>query len=61
MPRENQDIGHMNPGDEAPPETPGAGEDLCRVCNGTVRLKAGNATSAAAPGRSSKVLAADRS
>ena len=27
----------MNPGDEAPPGTPGAGEDLCRDCAGTGR------------------------
>lgn len=23
-----------NPGDDAPPGTPGTGEDICRVCNG---------------------------
>jgi DnaJ-class molecular chaperone len=27
--------GDMNPGDEAPPGTPGTGEDLCRDCDGT--------------------------
>lgn len=26
---------HMSPGDEAPPGTPGTGENLCRACNGT--------------------------
>jgi hypothetical protein len=26
------------PGDEAPPETPGTGENICRRCNGTGRL-----------------------
>jgi hypothetical protein len=25
----------MAPGDEAPPGTPGTGEDLCRACGGT--------------------------
>jgi hypothetical protein len=24
----------MSPGDEAPPDTPGTGEDICRECNG---------------------------
>ncbi|WP_207481144.1 hypothetical protein [Arenibaculum pallidiluteum] len=27
----------MNPGDEAPPGTPGTGEDICPVCGGTGR------------------------
>ncbi|WP_119461795.1 hypothetical protein [Rhodospirillaceae bacterium SYSU D60014] len=27
----------LNPGDEAPPDTPGTGEDLCRDCSGTGR------------------------
>lgn len=28
----------MSPGDEAPPGTPGTGEDVCRTCGGTGRL-----------------------
>jgi DnaJ-class molecular chaperone len=28
----------MNPGDEAPSGTPGTGEDVCPVCQGTGRL-----------------------
>jgi DnaJ-class molecular chaperone len=28
-----------NPGDEAPPGTPGTGENLCRDCNGTGELE----------------------
>jgi DnaJ-class molecular chaperone len=28
----------MKPGDEAPPGTPGSGENLCRACQGTGRL-----------------------
>ena len=28
----------MNPGDDAPPGTPGTGEDVCPVCQGTGRL-----------------------
>ena len=27
--------GQTNPGDEAPPGTPGTGEDICRACRGT--------------------------
>jgi DnaJ-class molecular chaperone len=29
----------MAPGDDAPPGTPGTGEDICPDCNGTGRLK----------------------
>ena len=32
-----------NPGDEAPPGTPGTGEDACPACHGTGRLDGGNA------------------
>ena len=31
----------MNPGDLAPPGTPGTGENLCRDCGGTGRLEGG--------------------
>jgi DnaJ-class molecular chaperone len=27
-----------NPGDDAPPGTPGTGEDVCRACNGTGKV-----------------------
>lgn len=27
----------LNPGDEAPPGTPGTGEDVCPKCNGSGR------------------------
>jgi len=30
--------GAASPGDEAPPGTPGTGEDLCPVCDGTGRV-----------------------
>ena len=33
----------LNPGDEAAPGTPGAGEDICEQCKGTGRLSAGTA------------------
>jgi hypothetical protein len=28
----------LNPGDEAPPGTPGTGEDVCPDCNGSGRV-----------------------
>ena len=28
----------LNPGDEAPPGTPGSGEDVCPNCEGTGKL-----------------------
>ncbi len=31
----------MNPGDEAPPGTPGTGDNICRDCGGTGRLADG--------------------
>ena len=30
--------GEMKPGDEAPPGTPGTGENLCRACGGSGML-----------------------
>ena len=37
---ENADMAKakMNPGDQAPPGTPGTGEDVCPRCKGTGRL-----------------------
>lgn len=32
---------NMNPGDEAPPGTPGTGENICPVCGGTGHLQGG--------------------
>jgi hypothetical protein len=31
--------GDMAPGDEAPPGTPGAGENICPACGGTGQLE----------------------
>ena len=31
----------MNPGDDAPPGTPGTGEDACPDCGGTGKVSAG--------------------
>jgi hypothetical protein len=28
----------INPGDDAPPGTPGTGEDICRDCHGSGRI-----------------------
>ncbi len=30
--------GALNPGDDAPPGTPGTGEDVCPACHGTGRI-----------------------
>jgi RecJ-like exonuclease len=32
----------MNPGDEAPPGTPGTGEDICPECSGKGQLQSGS-------------------
>lgn len=31
----------MNPGDEAPPGTPGTGEDICPRCHGSGKINGG--------------------
>jgi DnaJ-class molecular chaperone len=33
------DYDEMAPGDEAPPGTPGTGEDVCPRCNGSGRVE----------------------
>ena len=33
----------MNPGDDAPPGTPGTGEDVCPRCGGSGRVEQGAA------------------
>ena len=33
--------GQRRPGDEAPPGTPGTGENVCRRCGGTGRIEQG--------------------
>lgn len=38
MQQDHEDKGQMSPGDEAPPDTTGAGEDLCRACQGSGQL-----------------------
>ena len=39
------------PGDEAPPGTPGTGEDICRECNGSGRKDGRRCTSCAGTGK----------
>jgi hypothetical protein len=34
-PDEKADKSQMHPGDEAPPGTPGTGENICRACKGS--------------------------
>lgn len=33
------DTDPQKPGDEAPPGTPGSGEDLCKRCSGTGKIE----------------------
>ena len=37
-PEQTPGLGSPAPGDEAPPATPGAGENLCPDCHGTGRI-----------------------
>lgn len=32
----------LSPGDDAAPDTPGTGEDICDVCNGSGKMKNGS-------------------
>jgi RecJ-like exonuclease len=34
-----QDNQPQNPGDEAPPDAPGVGEDICPACKGTGKVE----------------------
>jgi hypothetical protein len=38
MNEQDIDDRRLSPGDEAPPGTPGTGEDICRECGGTGTL-----------------------
>ena len=53
-----QDNEPLNPGDEAPPDAPGVGEDICRACHGTGKVEGSNAPYAAARGKCCKASAA---
>ncbi|MBF0394904.1 MAG: hypothetical protein HQL38_19685, partial [Alphaproteobacteria bacterium] len=41
----------MHPGDEAPPGTPGTGEGLCPICQGSGRLDGDRCESCGGTGR----------
>ena len=41
----------MAPGDEAPPEEPSAGENLCPECGGSGKLDGGECTNCGGSGR----------
>lgn len=41
----------LNPGDEAPPGTPGAGEDICDACGGSGKLNGAACPSCGGTGR----------
>ena len=39
-----QDNEPLNPGDEAPPDTPAVGEDICAACHGTGKVEGARCT-----------------
>lgn len=44
----------MNPGDDAPPGTPGTGEDVCPECNGSGRKGDGECENCGGSGKVTK-------
>ena len=50
-PRSPESAPELNPGDEAPPGTPGTGEDICPVCSGTDRVKGAACANCGGTGR----------
>ena len=47
----NHDHSSSNPGDEVPQGTPGTGENICPVCNGSGRTEAGECKSCGGTGK----------
>ncbi|MCQ4277776.1 hypothetical protein NA643_01630 [Pseudomonas stutzeri] len=47
----NHDHSSSNLGDEAPPGTPGTGENICPVCNGSGRTEAGECKNCGGTGK----------
>jgi len=41
----------MNPGDEVPADAPGAGENICRVCQGSGRVEGGACSACGGTGK----------
>lgn len=48
----------MAPGDEAPPGTPGTGEDACPTCRGSGRMDGGDCETCLGRGRIVKAISA---
>jgi DnaJ-class molecular chaperone len=48
----------MAPGDEAPPGTPGTGEDICPACGGSGRLDGQDCDTCLGRGRVIKAISA---
>jgi hypothetical protein len=47
----NKETSSINPGDEAVPGTPGTGENICPVCNGSGRSDAGECQNCGGTGK----------
>ena len=46
-----KETARTNPGDEAPPGTPGTGEDVCPECNGTGKVQSGECPACGGTGK----------
>ncbi|MCQ4313256.1 hypothetical protein NAV33_15290 [Pseudomonas stutzeri] len=51
MIKANNETVTTNPGDQAPPGTPGTGEDTCPVCNGSGRSESGECQNCGGTGK----------
>lgn len=45
-----------NPGDEAPPGTPGTGEDLCPACHGSGRISGASCQECGGTGKVTRAI-----
>lgn len=45
-----------NPGDEAPPGTPGTGEDVCPECHGTGRIRGARCANCGGTGKITRAI-----
>ncbi len=55
---EQPDAAKMAPGDEAPPGTPGTGEDVCPDCGGSGRVDGADCQNCLGRGRIIKAISA---